>query len=101
LRLAGEMDEALVRGEPLPAYFWGAWSSKGIPQALYGRHLHGLVLDQVRVQWEQASGAWQSVLRLEEVRGLDVRDLRAEPPSPGRPFHQFNNVMGIDGQPSV
>lgn len=96
LRLTGEMDDALAGSEPLPSYFWGAWKSKGIPHALYGRHIRGLVLDQVRVKWDHISGAWQSALRLEEVRELDLVNCRIPPPAPGRPIDQFGNVTRVD-----
>jgi len=67
--------------EPLPAWWW---TYPVTPNAWFFRHVRGLVLDNVRVDWRAAKGKWRSVVRAEEVQDMDVCNLVEDGFRPGK-----------------
>jgi hypothetical protein len=63
--------------------------------AMQIRWAHNLKLKDVEVNWEKpASPKWQSALRLEDARDVEVEGFRGRPAAAGSPTMQFTNVNG-------
>ena len=60
--------------DPYPQF---DWNTPGLPHALFFRHVHGLALRNVRVEWEDAAGPWRSALRVEQVADLELSGVTA------------------------
>jgi polygalacturonase len=60
---------------------------KGLPHALFARHVRDLDIQDFRVDWSAASGHWHSAIRVESGSDVRLEDIRAEgvPGDPGRP----------------
>jgi len=83
LRVIGEMppDAPAQVVEPYPVY---DWDRPGLPFGLFGRHVRGLGLRDVRIEWEDAGGGWQNAIRLEDAEGVDLVGVVASQ-APGQP----------------
>ena len=77
LTVHGEMDDGLIGGVPYPMSVWGIHDSRGLPHALYCRHVRGLELSGVRIEWGDVSGPWLKALRGEYVEGVTLRGITA------------------------
>lgn len=77
LAVSGEMDEEFACEVPYPYRVWDYYTKKGIPHALYLRHVRDLALTDVRLRWAETSGPWRSAVRIEESEDLSIANLSA------------------------
>lgn len=77
LTVRGQTDSEFAERVPYPYPVFDYWTKRGIPHALYCRHVRGLDLSHVRVHWDHAVGPWRSALRCESVEDLVVDGLVA------------------------
>lgn len=90
LTLTGEADPRYAGGVPYPVSCWA--SASPMPHGLYTRFARNVHLHDVRIDWEQAAGPWQSAVRAEHVTGLDIDGLQARqgPESDAAVVHATN-----------
>jgi hypothetical protein len=70
---------------PFPAF--GVWPHHGVPHAWFVRHVDGLTMTDVAVDWREATGGWRSAMRAEDCEELHLhrfvtRDLPADHDAP-------------------
>ena len=65
------------------------WDGNNIPWAIYCRHIQGLMLNNVQVEWDGASGHWQGALKCENVDDLEIDAFR------GKQFKEQENPSAI------
>jgi polygalacturonase len=51
---------------------------KGLPFALFARHVHDLDVQDFKVDWSAASGHWHSAIRIESGQDVRLEDIRAD-----------------------
>lgn len=54
------------------------WGGDKIPWGIYCRHINGLVLNNVDVEFEQNAVNWSGVLKCEEVEDIDINAFRCK-----------------------
>lgn len=72
LSVRGPMDSEFAKEVPDPYQVWDYFNKRGIPHALFFRNVKGIRLNDVRVDWKKAEGAWLSALRTESVEDLSI-----------------------------
>lgn len=75
--------------EPLPAWWW---TYPVTPNAWFFRHVRGLVLDNVRVDWRAARGQWRSAVYAEEIQDMDVCNLVEDGVRPDKKYPALDLV---------
>jgi hypothetical protein len=95
LRIGGEMPaQSPARApDPYPVY---DWDTPGLPYGLLCRHVDGLELSDVQIEWEGARGGWRNALRVEDARQVGLAGVVAgQAPAPAEgPAVQFSDVDG-------
>jgi polygalacturonase len=91
LNMRGDMNGEAIR-EPVPSPYpafdfstrggttWpqGKAPFKGLPYALFARHVRDLDIQDLRVDWSAASGQWHSAIRVESGKEVRLEDIRAD-----------------------
>ncbi len=95
LSVSGEMDDEFAHEVPYPYRVWDYYNKKGIPHALYLRHVRDLAMADVRLRWGQTQGPWRSALKIEESEGIRMMNLSASgcDGSPSAPAVHLNQVQ--------
>ncbi|MHB9071014.1 MAG: glycoside hydrolase family 28 protein [Sedimentisphaerales bacterium] len=65
------------------------WDGDKIPWGIYCRYIQGLILNNVQVEWDDASGYWQGALKCENVEELEINAFK------GRQFKEGANMAAI------
>ncbi len=84
LAVAGNRRSPCDASPPDPYPLWGGVLVPHIPHAWFFRHVRGLAMDNVRVDWRAGIGPWRSALRAEHVCELDICNLAEDGQRPGR-----------------
>jgi hypothetical protein len=92
LAVRGPMDDQLAQ-VPDPYPIFDLFDRPGIPHGFYARHVSDLRVRGLTLRWSEATGAWRSAVRLEQVRGVQFDSLWA---SAARP--QWPVIDARDGQ---
>ncbi len=73
---------------------WDYYNKKGIPHALYLRHVRDVAMSDVRLRWGQTQGPWRSALKIEESERISITNLSGHGSSgcPGSPAVHLNQV---------
>jgi len=73
---------------------YGNSHSLVLPHAIYGRYVRGLEISHVRVDWREATGPWESALRLDDAEDVIVHGFTAAHPpgNPRAPVLRLSNV---------
>jgi hypothetical protein len=95
LTMSGEMPAHVGPdvADPYPQY---DWNEAGLPHGLFARHVRGLSLRDVRIEWESVTGPWQSALRVEEASDLELSGVSAIA-APGPAAAPALHLIDIDG----
>ena len=94
LTVRGKMPADVEAGvpDPYPQY---DWNGPGLPYGLFARRVQGLALRNVRVDWEEAAGPWQSAIRIEEATDLELAGVTArQAPGGSAPAVHLIDVSG-------
>ncbi len=75
LTISGEMDDEFAVEVPYPYRVWDYYNKKGIPHALYLRHVKDVGMSDIRLRWGQTQGPWRSVLKIEEAQQIAMMNL--------------------------
>ena len=93
LTVRGATNDEFAREVPYPYPVFDNWIKRGIPHALYCRHVRGLDMSDIRVRWSDASGPWGSALWCQHVSDLTLRGLNArQGPASDAPVVRLENV---------
>jgi hypothetical protein len=77
LTVRGTTDSEFAQQVPYPYPVFDNWIKRGIPHALYCRHVRGLDMSAIRVRWGDVSGPWGSALWCQDVEDLTIDGLTA------------------------
>jgi len=69
-----DVDQGFAEKTPSPT------GSNGVPAALWVRHVDGLRLSGLRVEWQEAGDAWQAGVVVEHGDGVALSAVEAPPP---------------------
>jgi len=72
ISVRGPMDSEFAKEVPYPYSEWDYNTKRGIPHVFYFRHAKGIRLNNIRVEWKKAAGAWLSALRTECVEDMSI-----------------------------
>ena len=78
LTVSGEMDDEFAQEVPYPYRVWDYYNKKGIPHAVYLRHVRDVALADVRLRWGQTQGPWRSALKIEEAERVTMMNLSGQ-----------------------
>ena len=77
LDIKGKLSHSFGADVPYPMSVWGNWPARGIPYAWFFRHIRGLSLDNMTVDFRGAKGPWLGAVRAEEVADLNIHNLKS------------------------
>jgi hypothetical protein len=82
--------------DPLPYPFpvFGHWPQHGLPHAWFFRHVHGLSVSGMQVDWREAGDGWRSTIRVDDCMDVGLHNLHVQglPPQSDTPVLDFVNV---------
>jgi polygalacturonase len=80
ITLRGDMDQKYYE-VPDPYRIWDYWDDRGVPDAMFFRHVRGLHLDDVKIRYHDLKGDWRHALHCHEVSDLRIHQLRTSSPT--------------------